>query len=999
MTPDRNLVESPPTSRVVSGSLPDAPSTPTFTFELICVVWGTRYANTLTNLTLPALLAPSNLPSLFASHRIHVVIYTDPETAPLIHSCWSVEALYDIAQTVEIREIERTDAISGPIAQTYSFLCRCHQLAIQASRPDAVLLFINADTIYAAGAMARLPSILRAGYRTVELVTPRGLLEAIAPKLHALAGPQRTIDVASRPLLRLVFEHPHPITRAHFFANDDSLLVPDNLYWSLVDKGIVAKCTHFHPLLVFPRIRDGRFYGTIDHDFVQNSGIRRNERYYVCDSNEICAIELSARTHTQDFPIYTPGSTRSLGRYFRDMCTIDNLKNLEHSVKIDCSEKDIPLSAWVNTERTAQNIISDALSHVDLPYSRFSIIIPIWGNKYVNKFCSYGLASLFSPGNIPLLDRQGGIQLVFLTSRASKDIIERHVHRIMDDISVKLKFIFIDDLLTLQPNYGLILTLSFARGIQATMACQVGVAFILVNADFVFSENWGEYILDILSQGKRAIAVPTIRVSEAQFTWVIDELRAEKRHLSLSSQLLVQVALGRLHPTVLASIVDNDGRVRHRGANQFLTHSTDGDMWGLIFLRMPLVIAPRRPLEWVTSFCDYSLVSDLVDEDDLFLPSDSSCGVVIELQDEGDESIYFSADPVPTEMSVRDLALWTSDYHRRCGLLPYRITSSDGSDPATPPLPLVELMERIQQGLGSTAVKPSESPFWRGTLRTLGLVRTLRPFAYARIGKASTTMFKAVLGRPTAARNIHPLRRDLQAVRQYFETLQQRPGRVLYLTRSPTVVDDFVIQRKSYGVDIDVVSTRAIHLGCVPAPRPQWDEVVAACDYSEMGAMFSDIRNCVSKLAEARRITIIVTGRHLPWGVLQSELVKETLAFSHLGLKAVDTILVRRSKKEMTRWKRISNRLHRLHGAAKMVDARPLSWFRLLKALGIFGGALVVSSPVLEKILESARYVSRRERENEEDGVDELVASSLAYRQEEEWVSTAIVTFCWKRES
>ena len=54
--------------------------------RLIIPLWGRVYADKLTSMTLPALLAPGNLPSLCAMFEVEVVIVTETKLFDLIRS-------------------------------------------------------------------------------------------------------------------------------------------------------------------------------------------------------------------------------------------------------------------------------------------------------------------------------------------------------------------------------------------------------------------------------------------------------------------------------------------------------------------------------------------------------------------------------------------------------------------------------------------------------------------------------------------------------------------------------------------------------------------------------------------------------------------------------------------------------------------------------------------------------------------------------------------------
>ena len=61
--------------------------------RLIIPLWGKAYADKLTSMTLPALLAPGNLPALCAMFNVEVVIVTETKLFDVIRGSRSFERL------------------------------------------------------------------------------------------------------------------------------------------------------------------------------------------------------------------------------------------------------------------------------------------------------------------------------------------------------------------------------------------------------------------------------------------------------------------------------------------------------------------------------------------------------------------------------------------------------------------------------------------------------------------------------------------------------------------------------------------------------------------------------------------------------------------------------------------------------------------------------------------------------------------------------------------
>ena len=88
----------------------------------------------------------------------------------------------------------------------------------------------------------------------------------------------------------------------------------------------------------------------------------------------------------------------------------------------------------------------------------------IWGSRYIEEFASISLPSYLAPGNLPFVASETDLEIVIMTSTDSRNKFEEQP--IFDRLKglCTVRYIFIDDLIT-TGNYGIILTLAYARGI------------------------------------------------------------------------------------------------------------------------------------------------------------------------------------------------------------------------------------------------------------------------------------------------------------------------------------------------------------------------------------------------------------------------------------------------------------------------------------------------------------------------------------------------------
>src|SRR5579862_758066 len=96
------------------------------------------------------------------------------------------------------------------------------------------------------------------------------------------------------------------------------------------------------------------------------------------------------------------------------------------------------------------NVTSSAKNKVHL-------LLPLWGEKFINDFLNFGLLSLLAPGNIPALVKAYQTKFVFLTRLHDINIFERNAGFQKLKALCEIEFIPINDLIVIE-NHSTTLT-------------------------------------------------------------------------------------------------------------------------------------------------------------------------------------------------------------------------------------------------------------------------------------------------------------------------------------------------------------------------------------------------------------------------------------------------------------------------------------------------------------------------------------------------------------
>jgi hypothetical protein len=183
--------------------------------RLVIPVWGERYADKVVSMTLPAVLAPGNLPELCRTFAVELVIVTESRLFDLFRRAPSFAAVERIcaARLVPLDD-ELTDFASDyGITLTRALFRGFADLG--ARMTDTYLLFLNADFIVCDGALGHLSKLMQEGKRVIHAPSFRVVAEDVCPQLQALVDTAScTLHLEPRRMVKMALAHKHPTVKA-----------------------------------------------------------------------------------------------------------------------------------------------------------------------------------------------------------------------------------------------------------------------------------------------------------------------------------------------------------------------------------------------------------------------------------------------------------------------------------------------------------------------------------------------------------------------------------------------------------------------------------------------------------------------------------------------------------------------------------------------------------------------------------------------------------------
>ena len=291
------------------------------------------------------------------------------------------------------------------------------------------------------------------------------------------------------------------------------------------------------------------------------------------------------------------------------------------------------------------------------------LLTAVWGERYVREFAQVSLPSYLAPGNIPALAGNVDLEVVILTTSSSVDAFRHEPAFLRLQALCYSRFLLIDDLIT-TGNYGVILTLAYARGIIDAGAQQVNTWFIFMNSDFVLADGGMKNLLPILSSDSHAIMSASLRVRAETVLPILDHFIAENgTQLTISPREAMGLALANLHGTVIGKTITQD-LVTCQTHNQIYWGVDESTLLARNHLIFMLAIKPETPMRAVNSYCDYGLVPELVPSGRIHVIGDSDTFFMMEMQPSQQESSFLSYGTKSQHEIADELSGWTTKEHR-----------------------------------------------------------------------------------------------------------------------------------------------------------------------------------------------------------------------------------------------------------------------------------------------------------------------------------------------
>jgi hypothetical protein len=264
------------------------------------MAWGMRYIEELFSLTLPAILAPDNLPALAAHFACELVILTEEDWFEQLQQQPVFQLLRQFC-TFEFRPIDDLISRSDAYGMTLTYALFRGFEDLGTAMVDVPLIFFNADFILANGSLKTVAEKLLAGERLILAPSYCVAAESVMPWLASRRDDESaSIAVPPREMAEAAIRNRHNTIRGKT-VNQRVFSVEwiDQFYWLVDEHTLIAHQMPFavvamQPERVVTEMRTFWDYGII------SEVCPTTPRCVLADSDDYLMIELRSGDTARD---------------------------------------------------------------------------------------------------------------------------------------------------------------------------------------------------------------------------------------------------------------------------------------------------------------------------------------------------------------------------------------------------------------------------------------------------------------------------------------------------------------------------------------------------------------------------------------------------------------------------------------------------------------------------------------------------------------------------
>ena len=297
------------------------------------------------------------------------------------------------------------------------------------------------------------------------------------------------------------------------------------------------------------------------------------------------------------------------------------------------------------------------------PVQAVTVLMPVWGYRFVSQFLEFCLPTLLAPGNLPAAAAMLPTRFVLLTSETDELLIRANpAWRALEQIC-EAEIRRIDDLITVG-NHSATITLAFARAVRQAGDAMLDTAFIFLVSDYLVADGSLRSVVERIRSGASGVVAGNFQiVAEDAIPLLRRRIDPASTAIALPPRELVGWSLAHLHPATVANMV-NFGLSHNAHTNRLFWRVDEHTLIGRFYLMHMIGIRPEVTDFVVGASCDYSFIPEMCPSGNVVALTDSDDYLVVEMQPREHESKWLLPGPIEAKPLAASLSGWTTAQHR-----------------------------------------------------------------------------------------------------------------------------------------------------------------------------------------------------------------------------------------------------------------------------------------------------------------------------------------------
>jgi hypothetical protein len=297
------------------------------------------------------------------------------------------------------------------------------------------------------------------------------------------------------------------------------------------------------------------------------------------------------------------------------------------------------------------------------PVQAVTVLLPVWGYRFVSQFLEFCLPTLLAPGNLPAVAALLPTRFVLLSSEADEPLIRAHpAWRALEQVCAA-EIRRIDDLIT-DGNHTATITLTFARAVRQSGEAMLDTAFIFLVSDYLVADGSLRTVVERIRAGASGVVAGNFQiVAEDAIPLLRRRVDPGSTAIGLPPRELVGWSLAHLHPATVANMV-NFGLSHNAHTNRLFWRVDEHTLIGRFYLMHMIGIRPEVTDFVVGASCDYSFIPEMCPSGNVVALTDSDDYLVVEMQPRDHESKWLMPGPIEAKPLADSLSEWTTAQHR-----------------------------------------------------------------------------------------------------------------------------------------------------------------------------------------------------------------------------------------------------------------------------------------------------------------------------------------------